>query len=89
MTNTSISIKTRIAANIYSVLRGVEIQIAMRNKIDALTLVPMDSNFIGKLMFTSMTSIDVSEHARVMTSNSISMKNTITARTSSVQRVVD
>ena len=67
----------------------MEIRIAMRNQIDALMLVPMDSNFIGKAMFTSMTSNDVSEHAPVKTSSSISMKNTITARTSNVLRVVD
>ena len=58
MTNTSISMKTRILANIYSVLKDVEIQIATKKQINALMLVPMDSNFIGKQMFTSMTSSD-------------------------------
>ena len=50
--------KTRILANIYSVLKDVEIQIATKKQINALMLVPMDSNFIGKQMFTSMTSSD-------------------------------
>ena len=89
MTNTSISMKTRIPANIYSVLRDVESRIAMRNQIDASMFVPMDSNFIGKVMLKSMANIDVSEHAHAMTRSSISMKNIITARTSSVLRVVD
>ena len=61
----------------------------MREQISALMLVPMDSDFIGKVMLKSMTRLDVSEHAPVMTHNSISMKNTITVRISSVLRVVD
>jgi len=89
MTNTSISMKTRIPANIYSVLRLVEIRIAMRKQIDALMLVPMDSDSIGKVMLKSMANIDVSENAAVKTSSSISMKSTITAKTSSALRVVD
>ena len=61
----------------------------MRNKIDALMLVPMDSNFIGKAMFTSMTSNDVSEHAPVKTSSSISMKTRILANIYSVLKDVE
>ena len=81
--------KKRTPANTYSVLRVVENGIAMAEKIDAMMLVPMGSDFIGKMMFRSMARIDVWEHAPVMTHNSISMKNTITARTSSALRVVD
>ena len=88
MTNTSTSMKKRRPANSYSVLRVVESGIAMREQIDVSMLVPMDSDFIGKMMFTSMTSIDVSEHAPAMTHISIS-QNGIAARTSSVLRVVD
>jgi len=61
----------------------------MAEKINALMLVLMDSDFIGKVMFTSMVRIDVWEHAPVMIQNSSLMKNTIPARTSSVLRVVD
>ena len=89
MTNTSTSMKKSIPANSYSVLRVVENGIAMEEQIDALMLVPMDSDFIGKMMLTSMVTNDASEHVPVMTPNSISMKNGMAARPSSVLRVVD
>ena len=89
MTNTSTSMKKRRLANTCSVLRVVESGIAMREQISALMLVPMDSDSIGKVMLKSMANIDVSENAAVKTSSSISMKSTITAKTSSALRVVD
>ena len=89
MTRNRFSMKKLRPANTYSVLRVVENGIAMREQIDALTLVPMDSDSIGKVMLKSMTRIDESEHAPAITHNSSLMKNTITVRTSSVLRAVD
>ena len=77
------------ANNTWSVLRVVEIIIALAEQIDALIGVPMDSNFTRKLRLKSMAICHVSAHVPVMNYSSFSMKNGTPARTSSVLRVVD
>jgi len=86
--NTSSLTRKRMSARSSTVLKVVEKVTAIRIQIDALMFVHTDYALSTKVRLTSMARIELSEHACAMTNTSSLTKNCITARTSSVLKLV-
>ena len=87
--NISSSTRKRMSARNSTVLKVVEKVTAIRNQTDALMVVSTDYTSSTKERLTTMVNIELSEHACAMKHTSSLTKKRMSARNSSVLRVVE